>query len=58
MIIQDSTSVTATGQTGGTCQKSGPYKSSRNAKITVFVKKGARFPADSDGAATTWTLVQ
>lgn len=56
-MIQAGTNVSATGQTGGTCQKSGPYKSSRNAKVTVFVKKGARFPADTDGAATTWTLV-
>jgi hypothetical protein len=56
-MIQTTTNVSATGKTGGTCQQSGPYRSGRNAKVTVFVKKGARFPADTDGAATTWALV-
>lgn len=45
------------GQTGGTCQTSGPYKCDRHASIVVFFKSGDRFPADPvDGAATTWTL--
>lgn len=57
MIQTASTDAKASGNTGATCQNSGPYKSGRNAKITVFVKKGQKFPADSDGAATTWTLV-
>jgi len=52
-----SSSVVASGKTGATCQKSGPYQSSRNAKVTVFIKRGQRFPSDSDGASTTWTLV-
>jgi len=49
--------VVATGQTGGTCQTSGPYRPSRNASIVVFFKKGDKFPADPvDGKSTTWTI--
>ena len=46
----------ASGATGTTCPASGPYKSTRNAKVTIFVKKGDKFPVDTDGAKTTWTL--
>lgn len=56
-MLQTTTNKTASGRTGGTCPTSGPYKSGRNAGVTVFIKKGAKFPADSDGAATTWTLI-
>ena len=45
------------GRTNATCQEGGPYRSNRNAKVVVFVKKGDRFPADTDGAQTTWTLL-
>jgi hypothetical protein len=48
--------IAASGATGSTCPSSGPYRSNRNAKVIVFVKKGSKFPADTDGAATTWTL--
>ena len=48
--------IAASGATGTTCGTSGPYRSSRNARVIVFVKKGNKFPADTDGAATTWTL--
>jgi hypothetical protein len=52
-----STTVTATGQTGGTCQVSGPYRPSRNTSIVVFFKKGDKFPADPvDGRSTTWMM--
>lgn len=48
--------VTATGTTGGTCQKSGPYKSST--AIVVFFKGGDRFPTDpTNGRSTSWTMV-
>ena len=51
------TTIAVTGQTGGICQKSGPYRPSRNPKIVVFFKEGERFPADPvDGRATTWTM--
>jgi len=49
-------SVQATGRTSQTCREPGPYRSSRNAQVTVFLKPGDRFPADTDGAETTWTL--
>lgn len=48
--------LTASGTTGATCATTGPYRSTRNAKVVVFVKKGDRFPVDTDGASTTWTL--
>lgn len=48
--------IAASGATGNTCQVTGPYRSSRNARVIVFLKKGDRFPADSDGARTTWSL--
>lgn len=50
--------VTGSGTTGGSCTKSGPYKSNRNPSIIVFVKSGQRFQADPvDGRSTTWTMV-
>jgi hypothetical protein len=51
------TSVSASGTTGATCLISGPYNSSRNAKVTVFFKRGTKVPKDTDGANTTWRLV-
>lgn len=55
-MSETSRAITASGTTGGTCPVTGPYRSSRNAKVVVFLKRGAKFPADSDGAKTTWTL--
>lgn len=48
--------IAASGATGTTCGTTGPYKSGRNAKVIVFLKKGDKFPVDTDGAKTTWTL--
>jgi hypothetical protein len=45
------------GKTGTRCVQTGPYRSSRNAQIIVFVKAGDTFPPDADGAVTVWTLV-
>lgn len=51
--------VSATGQTGGTCQTSGPYRCDRHRDVVMFIKKGDKFPADPvDGRATTWTMGQ
>ena len=52
-----STSITASGSTGTTCSKTGPYRSSRNARVTIFVKRGEKFPRDVDGSKTTWTFL-
>ena len=49
--------IAASGATGTTCQTAGPYRSARNARVIVFVRKGERYPRDTDGANTTWTLV-
>ena len=48
--------IIASGATGTTCGTPGPYRSARNARVIIFLKKGDRFPVDSDGAKTTWTL--
>ena len=55
-MSQTARPVAASGSTGSTCQAPGPYRSSRNAKVTIFLKKGDKFPVDTDGARTTWTL--
>jgi hypothetical protein len=55
-MSQTARPVAASGTTGTTCQIPGPYRSGRNARVVVFVKKGDKFPVDTDGASTTWTL--
>jgi hypothetical protein len=57
-MLESASQISATGRTGTVCPVSGPYQSNRNARVTVFVKRGQRFPADSDGASTTWTIVK
>lgn len=46
-----------TGTSGSQCPQSGPYRSSGQAKVVIFVKQGETFPPDVDGTATTWTLL-
>jgi hypothetical protein len=55
-MAETASTVRASGRTSQTCREAGPYRSSRNAQVTVFLKPGDRFPADTDGAETTWTL--
>ena len=55
-MSQTARPVAASGATGTTCQAPGPYRSNRNAKVVVFLRTGDKFPVDSDGARTTWTL--
>ncbi|HKY03941.1 MAG TPA: hypothetical protein VJQ56_03575 [Blastocatellia bacterium] len=52
------TSVSASGQTGGTCLVNGPYKSGGTSPITVFLQRGQKFPTGIDGRATSWTMVR
>jgi hypothetical protein len=54
---ESATAISATGQTGGLCRQSGPYRSTRNARVVIFVRQGSTFPTDADGAGTTWSLV-
>jgi hypothetical protein len=49
--------ISAQGSSGTTCRQSGPYRSTRNAQVIVFVKAGTAFPKDADNANTTWNLV-
>lgn len=56
-MAETATTVQVTGATNTICSEAGPYRSSRNAQVIVFLRPGDRFPADTDGAATTWTLV-
>ena len=55
--IEKFTAAKATGSTGAACTASGPYRSTRNAKVVVFVAAGSKFPPDTDGASTSWSLV-
>lgn len=55
-MAETGASVQASGRTSATCREAGPYRSSRNAQVIVFLKTGDRFPADTDGAETTWTM--
>ena len=56
-MAETAVQIQASGQTDATCAEVGPYRSNRNAKVVVFLKAGDRFPLDTDGARTTWTLV-
>lgn len=57
MSDSTATKMTASGKTGGTCEVSGPYKSTRNTSIVVFFKRGDKFSNDPvDGRATTWSM--
>lgn len=56
-MAETAITVQASGTTGTICRAAGPYRSSRNAKVVVFLKPGDRLPVDTDGSATTWTLV-
>jgi hypothetical protein len=47
-----------TGTTGGTVQRSGPYKCRSTPQVTVFCKKGSKFPKDAKGKSTTWDLLK
>jgi hypothetical protein len=56
-MSETSRPVASSGATGATCNSAGPYRSARNAHIVIFLKRGDKFPVDSDGASTTWSLV-
>jgi hypothetical protein len=52
-----STAVSASGFTGGTCQKSGPYVCSGTTPVAVFYKSGQRFGTDPTGRSVSWSIV-
>jgi hypothetical protein len=45
------------GRTGSRCRQSGPYRSTANARVIIFVRQGDVFLTDSNGSATTWVLL-
>ncbi len=45
------------GRTGTKCTKSGPYRSSANARVVIFVKQGDTLLPDANGASTTGVLM-
>jgi hypothetical protein len=52
------TAISASGATGDTCQKSGPYKCGRHTSIIIYFRSGQRFPVDPvDGRSTSWSMV-
>jgi hypothetical protein len=55
-MAETSAGVNVSGRTSETCREPGPYRSTRNAQVIVFLRTGERFPADTDGATTTWTM--
>jgi hypothetical protein len=59
-MSQATASAPVSGQTGGTCQASGPYKCNTHPTIIVFFKSEQKFTACpmNNGHSTVWTLVQ
>jgi hypothetical protein len=60
--MSQATGISATGQTGGTCQASGPYKCTTHPSVVMFFKSGDKFTAcpsssSRSGHETTWTLL-
>jgi hypothetical protein len=47
------TTITASGRTGETCQRTGPYRCSTSPVVIVSVKKGDKFPNAPSGSSTT-----
>jgi hypothetical protein len=61
--LQSATLVSASGTTGTICQKSGPYKCTTTPQVTMFIKKGQKFPGGPVSGSTktqktTWNMVK
>ena len=56
-MAESSAPVRASARTGDTCRQAGPYRSGGRVGLIVFFKPGDRFPNDSEGRSTAWTLV-
>ena len=57
------TTFTIGGKTGETCQRSGPYKCTTTPVVTIFIRKGTKFPVgptsnSTKGQNTTWNMVK
>jgi hypothetical protein len=50
------TNITASGSTGSTCTKSGPYRS--GSAVIVYYKQGDKFTVDpTSGRWTSWSMI-
>ena len=56
-MAESSAPIQATARTGETCRQAGPYRSGGRLRLIVFFKPGDRFPNDSEGRSTGWTLM-
>jgi hypothetical protein len=61
-MAETSTSISASGQSGGTCAKSGPYFCGNHTDTLIFVSNGQKFPncpisRNKKGHSTTWSAM-
>jgi hypothetical protein len=49
--------IQASARTGEACRQAGPYRSGGRLPLIVFFRRGDRFPNDSEGRSTGWTLL-
>jgi hypothetical protein len=54
---ESSSSIQANARSGEACRQAGPYRSGGRLPLIVFFKPGDRFPNDTEGRSTGWTLV-
>jgi hypothetical protein len=54
---ESSSPIQANARTGEACRQAGPYRSGGRLPLVVFFKAGDRFPNDTEGRSTGWTLV-
>ena len=56
-MAESASPIRAEARTGETCRQVGPYRSGGRLRLIVFFKPGDRFPNDTEGRSTSWTLV-
>jgi hypothetical protein len=56
-MAESSSPIQAEARTGDSCRQVGPYRSGGRLPLVVFFRPGDRFPNDTEGRATGWTLV-
>ena len=56
-MAESSSSIQVSARTGESCRQVGPYRSAGRLPLIVFFKPGDRFPNDTEGRSTGWTLL-
>ena len=56
-MAESSSPVQASARTGEACRQAGPYRSGGRLPLIVFFKPGDRFPNDTEGRSTGWTIL-